>query len=307
MWNVFISLGVVLLAGVLYRFVPGAPPATTVRSVISSIVLNVFVPLLTFGVVSTAPIGSEVWTVPAVSMAAVVVGFVLSWSTYAILLRRFLSRPAIGSLILAGTWCNAMYLGLPISTAVVGIHVAKIPIMYDYMGMTPLLFTVGTIVCVEYGSRGERHTLAEGVAQTLRMPPLIAVVIALVVNLLHIDVPVWLSDACTSAGRAVAPLMLFSIGLALQLPNMRLAPLLAPAVLVRCVLVPVLLAPFAAMLINNTDVYRTVMLETAMPTMMLTMVFADKYGLDESVLAQAILLSTLVAILTLPIVAQWTL
>ena len=39
--------------------------------------------------------------------------------------------------------------------------------------------------------------------------------------------------------------------------------------------------------------------------MMLTMVFAERYGLDESALAQAILVTTLVSVATLPFVAQW--
>jgi predicted permease len=54
-------------------------------------------------------------------------------------------------------------------------------------------------------------------------------------------------------------------------------------------------------------VLRSAMLETSMPTMMLTMVFADRYGLDEATLAQAILLSTIVSVATIPFVAQWPL
>ncbi len=307
MTHVFATLGVVMACGVLYRRLPGVPDAQQVRGVIGSMVLNIFVPLLTFGVLATAPIGSELWTVPLVSVTTVIVGFIASWVIYARVLRRWLSPPAIGSLILATTWCNAMYLGLPITTAVVGTAMSRIPILYDYLGMTPLLFTLGTVVCVEYGTRGQRHTIVEGLLQAAKMPPTIAVVAGVGVNLVGIAVPSWFLEACTTAGRVVAPLMLFSIGLALRLPSLRSIPLIAPSVLLRCILIPLIILPLAQAVMHDPSVLRSAMLETAMPTMMLTMVFADRYGLDEAVLAQAILLSTLVAVATIPLVAQWPL
>lgn len=305
MGNVFATLGILVGCGMIYRLIPGVPDHTVVRTTIGSMVLNIFVPLLTFGVLSTAPIGSDIWSVPLVSITSVAVGFGLSWCTFAVLFRGRLSPPAIGSLIVASTWCNAMYLGLPITTAVIGDHVGRVPILFDYLGMTPLLFTLGTIVCVEYGTRGVRHTIGEGLMQALRMPPTLAVIAGLAVNLLQIPLAPFLLDACSTAGRVVAPLMLFSIGLALRLPRVEMVPMLIPVVLIRCVLVPISVMWLATFITPDRDVLRATMLEAAMPTMMLTMVFADRYGLDESVLAQAILVTTIISIGTLPIVAQW--
>jgi len=269
-------------------------------------VLNIFVPLLTFGVLASAPIGSDIWSVPLVAIASVAVGFALSWLIFARLLRNRLAAPTIGALIIASTWCNAMYLGLPITTAVVGEHVGRVPILFDYLAMTPLLFTLGTVIGVEYGTRSaERHTLAEGLVQALRMPPTLAVIAGLSVSLLHIPIAPWITDACSAAGKVVAPLMLFSIGLALRLPEIAKLPRLIPVVLIRCIVVPLLVGGLALVTIHDTDILRATMLEASMPTMMLTMVFAERYGLDEATLAQAILVTTLASIVTLPIVAQW--
>ncbi len=304
--TVFATLGVLVLCGMVYRRIPGVPDPLIVRGAIGSIVLNVFVPLLTFGVVSSTPMNSDLWSVPLVSITSVVIGFVLSWFVFARLLRSRLSPPTIGALIIASTWCNAMYLGLPITTAVVGHHVGHIPILFDYLGMTPLLFTLGTVVAVEYGSRGEKHTLLAGLTQALRMPPTIAVAVGLLVNVMQIPIAPFILDACVVAGKAVAPLMLFSIGMALRLPQLSKLPMLAPVVLIRCIVVPIAMYPLIGAVCSTDDVARAVLLESAMPTMMLTMVFAERYGLDESALAQAILFTTLVSIATLPLVAQWT-
>ncbi|MBK9184733.1 MAG: hypothetical protein IPM83_16995 [Ignavibacteria bacterium] len=60
---------------------------------------------------ATAPIGSDIWSVPLVSIVSVAIGFGLSWIIYARLLRTHISPPVIGSLIVASTYrCNAMYL-----------------------------------------------------------------------------------------------------------------------------------------------------------------------------------------------------
>lgn len=303
--SVFATLGILICSGLVYRMLPGVPQPAVVRQSIGAMVLNIFVPLLTFGVLATAPIGTDIWSVPLVSITSVIVGFALSWIIFARLLNNRLDPPTIGALIIASTWCNAMYLGLPITTAVIGEHVGRVPILFDYLGMTPLLFTLGTVIGVEYGTRSERHTLTEGLVQALRMPPTLAVIAGLFVSALHIPVAPLITDTCSAAGKVVAPLMLFSIGLALRLPEVAKLPRLIPVVLIRCIVVPLVVGGLAMMTIRDADILRATMLEASMPTMMLTMVFAERYGLDEATLAQAILFTTIVSMVTLPLVAQW--
>ena len=304
--SVFLQLGLLVLAGVIYRQLPLSLPAQEIRRVISSIVLNIFIPLLTFGVMCRAPIGSDLVTVPIVSISSVICGLILSWIAYAIVLRSQLARSASGSLILASTWCNAMYMGLPITTTIVGEHVSRVPIMFDYLGMTPLLFTAGTLIGTRFGTTSGQSSLGKGLADALRMPPTLAIAAGIIVNLLGIPIPDWTVAACSAAGKVVAPLMLFSIGLALGIPSWKTIPLLLPSVLIRTMVVPALMLPLSRILITDVDVFRSVILEAAMPSMMLTMVFAERFGLDESLLAQAILTSTLFSVLTLPYIAAWT-
>lgn len=298
---VFLQLALIVVAGILYRRIPNSLPPQEIRRVISSIVLNVFIPFLTFGVIATAPMGMDLLTVPLISITTALLGLGLGWLVYARLLRRHLSEPAAGSLILAATWCNAMYMGLPITTSVVGEHVSRVPILYDYLGMTPLLFTLGALIGSRYGTAHEKTSIGKGLIDVLRMPPTVSIAVALFVNVVDIPVAEWLINACTSAGKAIAPLMLFSIGLALRLPSLRELPILLPAAAIRVAIVPLIILPLAGMMITDADIRLAVLLESAMPTMMLTMVFAERFGLDESVLAQAILLSTLVSAFTLPV------
>lgn len=302
MTGVFVTLFLLVSAGILYRFIPGIPPPDVVRRSIGSVVLNIFLPALTFRVLAQAPIDSDLWAVPTVAIACIVVSVSIAWLVYARWLQRHLSMPTIGALIVASTWCNATYLGLPVVTAVVGQDYQRIPMLFDLLAMSPMLFTLGTMICVEYGTRGERHTIGEGLLQAAKLPPLIAAVAGLMVNLLGVSVPSVLMDACTTAGNIVAPAMLFSIGLALRPPQWRMVPMLAPSLLIKLMLAPFIGWLMIGWLISDPIVAKAALLESAMPTMVLTMVFAERYGLDEEILAQAIVFSTVVAMITLPMI-----
>lgn len=302
MLEVFLKLSIPLICGVLYNKLPVAIPGSDVRRVISSIVLYIFIPLLTFGTLSNVLIGEHLWTIPLVSMSAVLVGLVCAWLVYGVALRGRISMPTAGSMILASTWCNAMYLGLPIVTAVHGEGARHIPIEYDYLGMTPLLFSVGTMICLHYGSSDSKVSFAETIRNVASLPPMIAIALALVINMLDVPIAVWITESCVSAGKVVPQLMLFSIGLTLRVPNIRSLPAILPAVAIRTIIVPTITWSATVWLIDDPIVESGAILETAMPTMMLTMVFAERYGLDTESLAQAILASTLVSLVTLPLV-----
>lgn len=299
MINVFLSLGILLLSGTVLRYVPNIPSAHTIRAVIGTLVLRIFLPALTFSVVYRAPINSDLWAIPAVSACCTIICFGFAWIVFARGLKKWLLAPAIGSLLLASVWCNATYLGLPLVTALIGPEVSRVPVLFDLLAMSPLLFTIGTLICVEYGTRGVQHTIGAGLVQAIKLPPTIAVAVGLIFNISGIPVPDAIMDASTIAGKVVAPLMMVSVGLAMHAPNWRKLPILVPVVLIKLVVAPIVGLMISNLLISDQQIFRAVVLESAMPTMMITMVFAEKYGLDEELLAQAILVTTIVSVVTI--------
>jgi len=303
--DVFITLFLLMAAGVIFRRLPGVPPPETMRRVIGAMVLNVFLPALTFKVLSQAPVNADLIAIPAVAIITAGASMLLAWLVYARLLRRRLQPPAIGAMIVASTFCNATYLGLPVVSSVVGADYARVAILFDLLGMSLVLFTVGTVLCVEYGTRGERHTVWEGIRQVLRLPPFLAALLGLAVNLSGLGVPTWLLQATTVAGQVVAPAMLFSIGLALGVPRLSMVPALTPALVIKLIVAPVVGSLAIGLLLTDVPTARATLLEAAMPTMVLTIVFAERYGLDEELLAQAILFSTVLSMITLPLAASW--
>ena len=268
-------------------------------------VMNVFLPALTFNVLSQAPITWDLAAISVVSLLTAAASLTLALAVYGWIWRRRVEKPTLGALLLASTFANATYLGLPVVTAVVGAEFARVAVIFDLLGMSILLFTVGTMICVETGTTGTRHSAVEGLMQVIKLPPFSAAVIGILVNASGVPLPEFLRDATETAGRVVAPAMLFSIGLALGIPRLARLPILAPALVIKLVVAPFIGWLLISWLIHDPATAQATLLEAGMPTMVLTMVFAERYGLDEDMLAQAILFSTILAMATLPTLAYY--
>ncbi|HHH12757.1 MAG TPA: hypothetical protein ENJ98_00810, partial [Thiolapillus brandeum] len=103
-------------------------------------------------------------------------------------------------------------------------------------------------------------------------------------------------------GTGVVPLMLFSTGLALRwAPGLReRLSLVLPVIGLRLVLVPLLVLGLASLLGVGGELRTAVVLEAAMPSMVLGLVLCDRFGLDTRLYAEIVVLTTALAALTLP-------
>jgi malate permease and related proteins len=128
-------------------------------------------------------------------------------------------------------------------------------------------------------------------------------VIGLVMKVTDVHLPDIIMTTGDLLGRCVAPLMMLSIGIALRPIRLRTLPLLAPAVIIKLCISPLIAYGVIVVIGPDARLAKAILLEAGMPTMMLTMVFAQKYGLDEALLAEAIVVSTVVSMVTLAFLA----
>lgn len=297
----FVHIFILIVFGVVFRLFTGVDIARRTRQLIGSAVFNVLLPILAFHVLSTAPLDDSLITVPITAGLTIVTCL---WIASALIPRlMLLPRPSLGALILASAWGNVTYLGLPVVMAVTGNQMQRIPIVYDLMATTPLLFTLGVVVCARYGTLPVELTFSGMFRQIITMPALIAVVLGLGVNLYGLPIPSIVQWGMQGLGSLVAPLMLFSVGMALGVPNGEHLRILAPTLVIKLVVSTIVGYGIGSILIDDPLVFKSVLLESAMPTMVLSMVFAERYGLDQALLAQAIFWSTLLSMLTLPLLA----
>ncbi|MGD2073683.1 MAG: AEC family transporter [Gammaproteobacteria bacterium] len=299
MFEVLMQMGGLILCGVGWRlFRPaGLAPGET-RRVLTSLVYYLLLPALVLSVLWKAELGSTSLLIALSAATGVLSGLLLSaWSC------RFCGvRPAAaGAVILAAGFPNATYLGLPVLEAAFGPWARSVAIQYDLFACTPLLFTLGVMTAARYGAAqaGLRSTATD----LLRIPALWAAAAAATLNLAEVPVPVIADGLLGLLERGVVPLMLFSLGLSLEWNGAQWRNLagVIPVALLRLLLVPALIMVFTGLIGLSGPWRAAVVMETAMPSMVLGIVFCDRFNLDVGLYATAVTTTTVLSLLTLPL------
>ncbi len=274
------------------------------RHVLSVTVLHVFLPALAFGLVATAGVDRSFIAVPlaaaAVTLTSIAAGFVLyklvPWFRQA-------PRSVFGVMILSAAFGNVTYLGLPVITETLGQGFGYVAILYDLLASTPILLTLGVFIAARYGS-GKAVSLSASLTRVVKLPPLWGVAAGIAVHLFSIAVPQTILHTVTLMGKAVIPVMIFTVGLALDFQDLKRLPVAVPALVVKLVGAPVLAWWTGTHLGLTADPLRAVTLEGAMPVMVLSLVIADEFDLDVPMAATCIAVSTVASFFTVPVMMK---
>ena len=277
-------------------FSPAGLTAEQTRQVLTTVVYYIFLPAMILEVLWSADIGVHSLEYTLVGVGGILSSLLIIWIIARLL--KF-SRPQAGAVILAASFPNVTYLGLPVLEQVFGHWARSVAIQLDLFAASPLVFTVGIMIARHYGEDEGTHS---PMLSFLNTPPFIAAFIAVLLNLNHISSPVWIDGVLQQLSAAVVPLMLFSLGLALSWNTFRLknVPYVIPVILVKLLLMPLCVIEMLPYL-TMTDEYKTAaVIDMAMPSMVLGIIFCDRYKLDSSLYAMAVTVTTLFSILTLP-------
>jgi malate permease and related proteins len=299
MLSVMTQMGALIACGVAWSSLrPAGLGAGETRRVLTTLVYYLLLPALVLKVLWAAPLGLVSLQIAASAGLTVLAALAVTAAACRVCLP---SRAAVGAMMLAAAWPNAVYLGLPILDRLFGEPGRAVAIQYDLFGSLPLLLTVGVLIARHYG---DRVVSAAGPLRGLfAVPSIWAAIVAVTLNLSGVPIPEWLDDWLGFLGYAVTPLMLFSLGLALVFDRFRAsdAPALAAVTLIQLLVAPlVALGLVTGLGMEGVPAMGTV-LEAAMPAMVLGIVFCDRFGLDTGLYAAAVTLTTAVSLVTLPL------
>jgi len=303
MLNVLFQMTGLILCGIGWRILQpdGLAPAQT-RKVLTSLVYYLLLPALVLSVLWQAELGETSLLIAAAAAAGIAAGF-----AFGFLSCRFCrnSSQEAGAVILAVAFPNTTYLGLPVLEATFGPWARSVAIQYDLFACTPLLFTAGVLMAARLGSaEGGHRSLAYGL---LRIPAMWAAVLAVAFNGFAVPMPAVLEGLLSLLERGVVPLMLFSLGLSLEWRQSRwsLLPSLVPVVLLRLFVIPAFVLLVVTMLGLTGDLKAAVVMEAAMPSMVIGIVLCDRFKLDVGLYAAAVTVTTVLSLLTLPMWFGW--
>lgn len=302
MLNVLFQMAGLILCGIAWKYFrpAGLEPVAT-RKVLTSLVYYLLLPALVLSVLWKAELGTNSVMIAIAAASGILAGLALSFFSC-----RFCKnqRAEAGAIILAVAFPNATYMGLPVLEATFGPWARSIAIQYDLFACTPLLFTLGVLVAARFGS-GEQASRSQ--REILKIPAMWAAVSAVLLNVLDVPLPEVLAGLLSLLERGVVPLMLFSLGLSLtwDQSRWRLVPSLIPVVALRMFIIPLVVLGVATLLGMSGEFRAAVVMEAAMPSMVIGLVLCDRFNLDVSLYAAAVTLTTALSLITLPLWYSW--
>jgi hypothetical protein len=298
MIEVIVVTALMISLGVLWRVAqPQGIDADSLRLHLTGLVYNLLLPSLVLDVLWRADLSFDSFKIIISAVTAVSVGMLFAWLWF----RRRLSshQTMLGALILAAGFPNATYMGLPVLESLFGESARAIAIQYDLLACTPILLSVGVVIAAHYGHYPGSLNISQ---KLLRIPPLWAAIAGVCLNLFAIPQEEILHRVMSMLGGSVVPLMLISLGLSLRWSDKWLhqIKLVLPIVIIQLLLTPWIISGLTSLMLMEGDIRLAVILEAAMPSMVLGIVLCDRYKLDSSLYAMAVTFTTLISLLTLP-------
>jgi malate permease and related proteins len=203
-------------------------------------------------------------------------------------------RTALISILITSMFANTGNYGLPLVSFAFGEK--ALPYAGIYFVTTTLLFYSLGVLLASLG----HMNFKEALLGLFKVPTLYAVLLALIVNGFHIELPLAINRAVELASGGTIPAMLVLLGL--QMTHLEFSKNLRALQL--SVVMRLLVAPILALLITGLFGIQGVarqgaMTQASMPSMVSSTVLASEYHLDSKLIAAVVFVSTLLSPLTL--------
>ncbi|AEH06579.1 Auxin Efflux Carrier [Methanothermococcus okinawensis IH1] len=214
-----------------------------------------------------------------------------------------LNKQSLGGLILVCALGNTGFLGYPVIYGFYGTEGLTRAIFCD-MGSVFASLLLGTYIGIKFGKNENSDTSI--IKELLKFPPLMTGVISIILVFFGVSIsnfPDFLVKTLNYLSNATIPLIMLSLGLSLSPSSAKFGAIYGIiASIVRMGIAPLLVFIFSSMfLINGLD-KNVLILESAMPSAMMSLVFAVLYGLDVKLVASACFITTVLSLILLPII-----
>lgn len=256
---------------------------------ISRLVLNVGIPCLVFRSLTSLDMpANELATMAGLAAAAMTL-FALG----GLVVLRAMGLPAhtyLGPLVFS----NSGNIGLPICLFAFGDAGLALGMAYFAVSSTCHVVLGGPLFSGSFSAK-----------PFFRSPLVGAVIVTVSVVGLGIEVPVWVVRTTTLLGDIAIPLMLLTLGVSLSKMHAR-----SLGTTVTLALVRLGLGVGAGFLLTTLlDVHglprKVLILQASMPVGVLNYLFAQRYGRSPENVASLVLVSTLISVLSIPILLAW--
>ena len=190
-------------------------------------------------------------------------------------------------------------MGLPVATFALGAAGLDRAIIY-MLGSSVLMFCFGPAMI-----RG--NGIVEGFKLIVKLPLIWAILFGLSLRLLSVEIPWGLDLSIQQLGQAAIPIALILLGMQLSATKFQPSFKVIILALARLVGAPIIAYLVGTLLNLETLNLQILVLESAMPTAVNSFVIVSEFGGDKDLVAKAIVTSTLMSFITLPILLSFLL
>ena len=212
-----------------------------------------------------------------------------------------MTKDTKSSFVLASTFPNAGNMGIPISFLAFGEEGLSVALII-FVAQGIISWPLGTLIVARAQTIGWKEPLI----QVLKLPTLYAVPIALFIRFINFSIPSNLYQPIDMMADAAIPCMLLLLGYQLSngLKEINLKDLVLLNITRLILSIPVVY--LITILFNITDIAQnTLIVMAAMPTAVFTVLLATEFGTNGQYVANSVITSTLLSMITLTILIYY--
>ncbi|MGC8972274.1 MAG: AEC family transporter [bacterium] len=289
--TILFLLGVGYIARILGLFKPQDV------SILNKLVLYIFMPATVFYSIYNLNIDVSLLKLPLVGIIEVLLLLPLL-----MLITKKLESNLRGAYILTALFGNTAFIGYPVSLLTYGNEGLARAIIYDQIGFTISLTTIGVWIANYFG-RNSSFSLKESLLGIITYPPFPLLILAFILRALKIPLPDFSLKALSYLSNATVPVIMIAIGGLLQLGfKVRYLKLALGTVFFKLILFPSVGLLLGLIFKLDSLSLRVLIIESGVPVMMSSVVLGSEYGLDVEFILTVILITTVLVLISLPLI-----
>lgn len=299
MQNALIPLSAFIALGLLWQFIqPKKIGAHTIQRPLILLIHYLLLPLLVLLTASKLDIKITYMWMSLVVMVATLGALGVAWLWLNI---TKYSPQTKGALMLASAFSSAVFLGMPVTSVLIGKWSMKMAFDYMLISHILVLFTVGIYLASRFVVSSKPKMIQNDL---LKEPVLWAIPIGIAINQLGFRHPGWLITVETMLYACLIPLMLITVGLSLRWKQnwgnkvINMLPVAAIQLIVLPLFMYMLLKLVPSIGVKTT---KALLIDGMMPAMVIGFTICDRYKFEVGAYTMAFTLTCALSLITVPI------
>jgi len=291
----FQMLALLLMIGVGYFAAKKGMMDEHTNNQMSDMIVNIFNPLLVLASAanSVGQISFEAMKLAGWIAAAMFVVFILAGMA----LSPFFEKDRVQRKIfqLMFVFSNVGFIGIPVISSIFGVQ---------YVVYVSEFMLVYTLVFYTYGIALMEGKFSAASLRSAVNPGTVSGLIALAVIIFGVQLPDFLLTAVTYLGNVTSPMALMAVGFALAGSDLKTIfgqPRLYVFSILKLLVLPLAVLPLLRLALGDTDLLGVCIVMFGMPVGNMPLILGNQRGMDVTACSAAIILSTVLCVVTVPV------